>query len=307
MGRVYLASDPELVRDVAIKVLRLDQAGSAKDAHRPLPQRARRRRASTTPNVVSVHDAGSTRTRRAHLEYILGSMLRDARPRAPRHRHAPPRCAGVRGARRLHAARIVHRDVKPDNILPAPTAAWEAHRTSGIAQVPDVALTRDGQFLGTPGVRGGEAIARGGTATARPSPSPPSPSGARRVRPSPATTPSPSPTPSSPIFLNPTLANGIPVGVDDVFSAPLSKEPEERRASAVEFADAPPRRSSQGRAPGGPLDAAAHPAATQTPCTVAKKPEQSIAPPALARRRRRRPRSPPAVRPRPDALARRVC
>jgi len=150
----------------------------------------------------------------------------------------------------------------------------------GIARVPDVALTRDGQFLGTPAYAAPEAIARGeyshrgdlfslaavtfeALAGVRPFP------GDDAVTVSYAVV---NDTPKNPS----TLAHGIPVGVDDVFLRALSKEPEERHATAKDFADAladallpkaavQPARSSQ---PPIPLR-------TQAPRVVAKKPQRS--------------------------------
>jgi len=288
MGRVYLASDPELVRDVAIKVLRLDQAGSAKDAYiARFRNEARAAARFNHPNVVSVHDAGVDATLGPYLvyEYIPGSTLRATLDRGRLDTATLLRVVrGVAAALdALHAARIVHRDVKPDNILLAPDGRVKL-TDFGIARVPDVALTRDGQFLGTPAYAAPEAIARGeyshrgdlfsfaavtfeALAGVRPFP------GDDAVTVSYAVV---NDTPKNPS----TLANGIPVGVDDVFLRALSKEPEERHASAMEFADAlaaalQPKAAPQVvRSTQPPI-----PLRTQTPRTVAKKPErQSLAP-----------------------------
>ncbi len=288
MGRVYLASDPELGRDVAIKVLRLDQAGSAKDAYiARFRNEARAAARFNHPNVVSVHDAGVDTTLGPYLvyEYIPGATLRATLDRGRLDTATLLRVVrGVAAALdALHAARIVHRDVKPDNILLAPDGRVKL-TDFGIARVPDVALTRDGQFLGTPAYAAPEAIARGeyshrgdlfsfaavtfeALAGVRPFP------GDDAVTVSYAVV---NDTPKNPS----TLANGIPVGVDDVFLRALSKEPEERHASAMEFADAlaaalQPKAAPQVvRSTQPPI-----PLRTQAPRTVAKKPErQSIAP-----------------------------
>ncbi|MFO0649461.1 MAG: serine/threonine-protein kinase [Polyangiales bacterium] len=165
MGRVYLASDPELGRDVAIKVLRLDQAGSARDAYiARFRNEARAAARFNHPNVVSVHDAGVDTTLGPYLiyEFIPGLTLRATLDRARLDTVTLVRVAkGVAAALdALHVARIVHRDVKPDNILLAPDGRVKL-TDFGIARVPDVALTRDGQFLGTPAYAAPEAIAKG--------------------------------------------------------------------------------------------------------------------------------------------------
>jgi len=246
MGRVYLASDPELGRDVAIKVLRLDQAGSARDAYiARFRNEARAAARFNHPNVVSVHDAGVDPTLGPYLvyEYIPGLTLRATLDRGRLDTATLLRVVrGVAAALdALHEARIVHRDVKPDNILLAPDGRVKL-TDFGIARVPDVALTRDGQFLGTPAYAAPEAIARGeyshrgdlfsfaavtfeALVGVRPFP------GDDAVTVSYAVV---NDTPKNPS----TLADGIPVGVDDVFLRALSKNPEERHGSAKELADA---------------------------------------------------------------------
>jgi serine/threonine-protein kinase len=165
MGRVFLARDPELSREVAIKVLRLESAGSARDAYiARFRNEARAAARFNHPNVVSVYDAGIDPTHGPYLvyEYVPGQTLRARIQRGTLEPGELVRLARGVGAAldALHAAGIIHRDIKPDNILLAPDGTVKL-TDFGIARVPDAALTRDGQFLGTPAYASPEAITRG--------------------------------------------------------------------------------------------------------------------------------------------------
>ncbi|MBL8678651.1 MAG: serine/threonine protein kinase [Myxococcales bacterium] len=165
MGRVYLATDPELGRQVAIKVLRLDAAGNARDAYiARFRNEARAAARLQHPNVVTLHDTGVDSVLGPYLvyEYVAGQTLRariNEGKLDPRAVVALARGVGA-ALDAMHAAGIIHRDVKPDNILIAPDGAVKV-TDFGIARVSDVQLTRDGQFLGTPAYASPEAITRG--------------------------------------------------------------------------------------------------------------------------------------------------
>lgn len=114
MGVVYEAHDPNLDRRVAIKLMlsALDEARLAREA-RALAKLAH-------PNVVSVHDVG---TADGHLfiamELVDGTTLRHwltDRPRSFRESLEVLMQAG-RGLAAAHAAGLVHRDFKPDNVI----------------------------------------------------------------------------------------------------------------------------------------------------------------------------------------------
>ncbi|MEZ4394706.1 MAG: serine/threonine-protein kinase [Polyangiales bacterium] len=165
MGRVYLAHDPELGRDVAVKVLRLEAAGTAKSAFiARFRNEARAAARFNHPNVVSVYDAGVDAAHGPYVVYelVAGENLRRVLERGPMDRSELLNLArGVASALdAMHGAQILHRDVKPDNILIAPDGAVKI-TDFGIARVPDAALTRDGQFLGTPAYAPPEAITKG--------------------------------------------------------------------------------------------------------------------------------------------------
>ncbi|MEZ4409186.1 MAG: serine/threonine-protein kinase [Polyangiales bacterium] len=165
MGRVWLALDPELDRDVAVKVLRLEAAGPSRDAYvARFRNEAHAAARLLHPNLVVVYDAGVDAELGPFVvyEYVPGPSLRKAIDRAPLSYADVARVArGVAAALdALHREAIVHRDIKPDNILLRPDGAVKL-TDLGIARVPDATLTRDGQFLGTPAYAPPEAITRG--------------------------------------------------------------------------------------------------------------------------------------------------
>jgi predicted ATPase len=118
-GAVYLGHDTQLNRPVAIKVLRA-AASLAETADEPALQEARRLAHLRHPGIVAVHDVGVHEGRVYVVsDYLdgpdLGHWLRDNRPAWP---EAARIAAAVADAlAHAHARRIVHRDVKPTNIL----------------------------------------------------------------------------------------------------------------------------------------------------------------------------------------------
>jgi serine/threonine protein kinase len=166
MGRVFLARDGVLDRDVAIKVLRQD-LGLAPGQHGTLLDRMRQEaRASARllhPNIVALFDMGEDPELGLYLvfEYVEGPTLRDAIDGG---RLGPSRAAKI--ARELghalttaHSAGILHRDIKPENVILAKQGAKIAD--FGIARIPGSTLTRDGGVLGTPAYSAPEAIESG--------------------------------------------------------------------------------------------------------------------------------------------------
>ena len=157
MGVVYEARDPALDRTVALKVIQPSIEG---EAARVFEERflaeARIAAALQHPGIVVVHDVGrdpATGTLFIALELVRGQTLADLADAGPLDwRTALQLVAQV--ARALHHAHrqgVVHRDVKPANIVMLPTGEAKV-MDFGIARLESARqrLTTTGQFIGTP-------------------------------------------------------------------------------------------------------------------------------------------------------------
>lgn len=119
MGNVYRARDPQLKREVAIKVLSIAFRGDP-DRQRRFEQEARAAASLNHPNILAVHDFG------VHegigfivTELLEGQVLRqriDGRPLTPR--IAVGYVIEIGGGLAAgHDRGVVHRDIKPDNLF----------------------------------------------------------------------------------------------------------------------------------------------------------------------------------------------
>src|SRR5689334_8616818 len=165
MGTVWRARDQVLARDVAVKEVRLPDLMPARDRAILRERTMREARVSAKlshPCVVTVHDVIETDgTPWIVMELVTArSLERVVAEDGP----LPPRRAAEAGMMLLgalacaHAAGIVHRDVKPGNVLL--TRDGRAVLTDfGIAAVDgDPALTQTGMVVGTPGFCAPERI-----------------------------------------------------------------------------------------------------------------------------------------------------
>ncbi len=164
MGRVLLAHDPVLDRDVAVKLLR-DDLGLPSEQRQALLDRMRQEaRASARvshPHIVALHDMGEHPQLGLFLvfEYAEGTTLKERLTRGPLPAEAVAKLAKPVGSAlaTAHEAGVLHRDIKPENIILTKNGPKVAD--FGIARVPDSTLTRDGGLLGTPAYSAPEAIA----------------------------------------------------------------------------------------------------------------------------------------------------
>ncbi|MFN2475733.1 MAG: serine/threonine-protein kinase [Chthoniobacterales bacterium] len=120
MGSVYKAHDTRLERFVALKVLRKELSADAAEAAR-LEQEARVTASVNHPNVVQVYSTGRARGQvYLVMELVNHGSLDDLMAEQPRVAEAQVLATGIQVARGLQAAQergLVHRDVKPANIL----------------------------------------------------------------------------------------------------------------------------------------------------------------------------------------------
>ena len=169
MATVYLGTDTRLDRTVALKIMHAELAND-EDFVRRFVGEARSVARLSHPNVVGVYDQGADgRTLYLAMEYVPGRNLRDLLNERGRLRPAEALdvmdglLAGLGAA---HAAGLVHRDVKPENVLLT---------TNGAVKVADFGLarmlaagshTKTGLLIGTAAYLAPEQVSRG-TADAR--------------------------------------------------------------------------------------------------------------------------------------------
>jgi len=119
MGEVWAAHDPELDREVALKLLHVEALSLDDDARARLRREAQAMARLTHPNVVRIYELASDgELVFCAMELVDGVTLRDwLGTRRPWREVLAVLLDAGRGVAAAHAAGLVHRDVKPDNIL----------------------------------------------------------------------------------------------------------------------------------------------------------------------------------------------
>ena len=150
MGEVYLALDTKLDRKVALKILPVDVASDMQRMRR-FVQEAKAASALNHPNIITIHDIGSSPTMTKGVsgaderhfiatEFIDGKTLRELMRSVPM-KLGDALDVAVQIASALaaaHTAGIVHRDIKPENVM---------LRRDGIVKVLDFGLAKLGAPL----------------------------------------------------------------------------------------------------------------------------------------------------------------
>lgn len=150
-GVVYRGRQPELAREVAVKVVMSAAHGTAVERWRK--EIAAMGRLSNHPNIVTVYSGGVTADGRPYLvmPYVPGGSLHDRLTAQGPLGPAETAALGSKLAAALaaaHAVGVLHRDVKPDNVLVSPYD--EPQLTDfGIARLLDSTTTVGGTVHAT--------------------------------------------------------------------------------------------------------------------------------------------------------------
>ncbi|MFJ4984856.1 ABC transporter substrate-binding protein [Streptomyces sp. NPDC088732] len=167
MARVHLAYDTRLGRTVALKTL-LPELARDPEARRRFAREARAAAGLNHPGIVTVHDQDEITTEDAVvpflvMEHIEGRTLSElARAQAPMEIERAVRitCDILDALAHAHDRGLVHRDVKPSNVLITTGGAVKV-ADFGIARVVHslTGLTGTGSAIGTPGYMAPEQCA----------------------------------------------------------------------------------------------------------------------------------------------------
>ncbi|NOU29684.1 MAG: protein kinase [Polyangiaceae bacterium] len=159
MGTVYRALDVELDEQIALKVLHRETELS-RDASMRFRREVKLARRVTHPNVARTYDLGEHQgTRFLTMELIAGESLADR----ARERLALPEVLRIvdevaRGLAAAHAVGVVHRDLKPDNVMLAGERVVITDFGIARGTEPQEALKTSGNIVGTPAYMAPEQV-----------------------------------------------------------------------------------------------------------------------------------------------------
>jgi len=168
MGSVVLAEDPRIKRKVAIKLMKLDAVRTEADQQEYLARFQREAEISgllNHPGIVAIYDVGEVDGYGPFLamEFVAGKPLDGIMKSGLALSLKEKLKIAVGLAEALdhaHAKAIVHRDVKPGNVMVSEDGRPKL-MDFGIAKREDASLTQTGTFLGTPSYASPEQIKEG--------------------------------------------------------------------------------------------------------------------------------------------------
>ncbi len=247
-GEVYRAHDSVLGRDVAIKRIRLEafvEAAQLEDVKRRFLREAQVAARLRHPNIVTTHDIVATPGTFIVMELVEGQTLQallQARQRPPLDETIGLLAQAALALDHAHANQVVHRDVKPGNIMIEPSGHVKVMDFGIAKSEAGTNLTSTGSIMGTPELH----VARAG----------PGSQGGRALRPllsrlralrvphRPEALPGrehhrhPPQDPAREPPLIDFAGTGLPRGIDAVLRRTMAKDPAARYASGAELVDA---------------------------------------------------------------------
>lgn len=153
MSHVYRARDTVIGRIVAVKVLTPEGASNEDVRQRFLVEAQTAGRISGHPNVIAVYDYGQEQDRPFMvMEFLRGNDLRSLiaeKKTGDSQRKLEIAIEGAKALKFIHSEKIIHRDIKPDNIHISHAGVVKLI-DFGIAKIDELSITKAGYTLGTP-------------------------------------------------------------------------------------------------------------------------------------------------------------
>ncbi|HHO69043.1 MAG TPA: serine/threonine protein kinase, partial [Gammaproteobacteria bacterium] len=166
MGTVYLATDPTIGRQVAIKTLPLLEHYEAREQEEVAQRFLKEAEAAGRlqhPNIVGIHDAGQEHDLAyITMDYVSGDSLEawvDQSALLPVWEVLDIAAQVADALAYAHGRQVVHRDIKPGNIIYDRDSGAVKITDFGVARVLDSQRTRTGTVLGTPSYMSPEQVA----------------------------------------------------------------------------------------------------------------------------------------------------